>query len=515
MCSTIARLADGSNTFRTRLGAASWIRSFVFSHGSQSQHTALSEGIVPALVECLREYGPASTLDEHAQNDALDGFGSLLMVVLLPELPNDPSREAFALAEGRFERQEYLDASLAYTQAIHAKHPDLRGCFLRRGECYAALGRAEESAQDYSTAAASWLAYCRGCEEVVRTMLALEDEEDPELEVYIATSIGYAFRGLAEADTALVREAFQKVVDVADKACSERHSAIMIDVGPGKNVRWQRAAYDVVYSVAREPAVAAQISEVIVPGLGPKDRYTLFTCAISALHLKDELGGGIDAEDSAVATWAFGILGAALAAAKPAPLPAAQQQQPVPAIEDAPAAADPQAGPAALTLEVAEPEPELEPEDASALARQVSELKSIDCKYLKMDAIHVTGWVLAHPSCIDKGSMSDMVASAVPLLVWAATGSPHMQQVVLGETRIFHELFGGIPVRPASFWGTANLLISLLEDMTVSRAPSSARIMPVHAHRAVTTCPPPLLGACSASTRRRCPSGTPTNSSNT
>ena len=56
----------------------------------------------------------------------------------------------------------------------------------------------------------------------------------------------------------------------------------------------------------------------------------------------------------------------------------------------------------------------------------------------------------------------------MPLLVWAATGSPHMQQVVLGETRIFHELFGGIPVRPASFWGTANLLISLLEDMTVS-----------------------------------------------
>ena len=58
MCSTIASLADGRNTFRTRLGAASWIRSFVFSHGSQSQHTALSEGIVPALVECLEDSEP-------------------------------------------------------------------------------------------------------------------------------------------------------------------------------------------------------------------------------------------------------------------------------------------------------------------------------------------------------------------------------------------------------------------------------------------------------------------------
>ena len=144
LCKTIASLAGGNlgiNSFRTRLGAAAWVRSFVFDHGSQSQDTALGEGIIPLLVECLREYGPGSGMSAVDTNEALDGFGSLLLIVLRPELPNDPSRYAFAEAERLFAAGEYFEASVTYTQAIHSRHPNLRDCFLARSACYAAMNR--------------------------------------------------------------------------------------------------------------------------------------------------------------------------------------------------------------------------------------------------------------------------------------------------------------------------------------------------------------------------------------
>ena len=107
----------------------------------------------------------------------------------------------------------------------------------------------------------------------------------------------------------------------------------MIDVGPGAPVRWQRAAYDIIYvrsqaikkiygrtflsemdclrfqSIARFEAVADKITTLVVPGLEMKDRYTLYVCVASSLRLKHELTGGIDVHDTAVVTWAFMILG--------------------------------------------------------------------------------------------------------------------------------------------------------------------------------------------------------------
>ena len=90
---------------------------------------------------------------------------------------------------------------------------------------------------------------------------------------------------------------------------------------------------------------------------------------------------------------------------------------------------------------------------------------------IKVDGIQVTAWLLQHPSCVDKGTKSEMVATLVQIIVWITMHSPHMQQVALADTLIFNSLFESIAERPASFWGTCNELVALLEDMTRSEVP--------------------------------------------
>lgn len=524
LCETISNL-KGGNTFRARIEAAAWIRSFVFSHGSKSQDTALAEGIVMLLVDCLREFGPGSGMSLVDTNEALDAFGSLLLIVLRPELPNDPSRYAFSQAERYFEDGEYFEASDSYTQAIHARYPNLRDCFLARSACYAAMNRTDDAAQDTATAAGEWLNHCRRSEDAVRILLDLPDHEDPELEVYIATAISFVFRGLLEAPDELVIDAFQKIIDVADKACRERYSDIMIDVGPGAPIRWQRAAYEVVYSIARFEAVADKIVQVVSPRLEMKDRFTLYVCVVSFMRLKDELTNDIEAQDTAVATWAFRILGSGR------PVFTANRNEPTDdnaAIEDrakadarhrerkrrahdkkqqrhllnrqkdiiAVAKAQIQELSMADEIDVIAVRAENETiadasEKINVFEKQLEEMEAEDTlleaedavaevsitqpdisnKYLKVDGIQATAWLLQHPTCVDKGTKSEMVATLVQFVVWITMHSPHMQQVALADTVIFKSLFQSIAERPASFWGTSNELVDLLEDMTRSEVP--------------------------------------------
>ena len=178
LCETITHLARGGS-FRVRLEAAAWVRQFVFSHGSQSQDTALGEGIVPLLCDCLVDYGPGSDQPPEKQNDALDGFGSLLMILLRPELPKDSSRFAFGEADAHFEKGDFFEASLSYTAAIHARHPDVRLCFLRRADCYSAMGRPEDAASDIKVAADEWVKFCRQTEETVRWLFSAFHSQIP------------------------------------------------------------------------------------------------------------------------------------------------------------------------------------------------------------------------------------------------------------------------------------------------------------------------------------------------
>ena len=59
---------------------------------------------------------------------------------------------------------------------------------------------------------------------------------------------------------------------------------------------------------------------------------------------------------------------------------------------------------------------ELEAEDAlveaaTTVAEATTKQPEISNKYLKIDGIQATAWLLQHPTCVDKGNKSEMVAN--------------------------------------------------------------------------------------------------------
>ena len=116
-------------------------------------------------------------------------------------------------------------------------------------------------------------------------------------------------------------------------------------------------------------------------------------------------------------------------------------------------------------------------EAAAEIVAAEVEVEGIRNKYLKVDGVHCTAWLLNHPTAVDTATKAELVATLVQFVVWMTKQSPHMQQVALGDTLIFSALFEAIAVKPASFWGTGNELVFLLEDMSRSEVPTMHELL--------------------------------------
>jgi hypothetical protein len=444
MESTILKLSE-EPSYEKRKQAALWVRDFVFSHGSQSQYTALSKGIVPMVTACCRQHGPGSHADHSQQLDAVEVFGSLLLTLLQPELPKDNSRFAFATAESLFAEGQMFEASLEFTQALHAHHPDMCLCYQRRAACYTALGRGDDAKQDLVDAEVELKALSYRTEQVVEELLGLRTDHEPRLPVYIGVALAYVFPGLSQASDAVVRSAFAPIISLCEMACSKRYPDINVLITPDRPVRWQRASISASYTAALQQIVRLRLTDTVLPHLSAHSRYFLYTSILLSMQLQHEIKGSLQPHDTDVALWAFYVLSNNANDAEP------RRAGPTLRLEDRTDAVDVYAASGS----------EIQLADGSLEAH----------KYLKVDCLKATGWILDHPTCLQPDSLPDLIAAFAPLLVLVTIGSPHMQQITLRDTHVCEALFQGIMAKETAYWGSSDSLIALLEDMMRSPLP--------------------------------------------